>query len=126
MPALRDAIVGLIENDEVRNFYVGNQGNFDRMVRNALEELSCKYKINYTVVLAYFPKEKDNKLSALTVMPDGIERVHPRFAISYRNKWMLNKADYVVTYVTYSWGGAAKFKEMAKKKNKKVINITNL
>lgn len=36
---------------------------------------------------------------------------------------MIEQADYVITYVTHSWGGAAKFKELAEKKGKTVINI---
>lgn len=49
-----------------------------------------------------------------------------RFAISWRNKWMLEKADYVITYVTHTVGGSAKFKEMAIKKNKRVIEINGM
>ena len=58
-----------------------------------------------------------------TLLPDGIEVGPARFAIDRRNKWMIEQADYVITYVTHSWGGAAKFKELAEKKGKTVINI---
>ena len=57
------------------------------------------------------------------MLPEGIEEVHPRFAISWRNKWMLRQSDYVVTYVTHSWGGAAQFAEMAARQGKKVIHL---
>ena len=36
---------------------------------------------------------------------------------------MIEKSDYVVTYVHHSFGGAAQFKEIAEKKGKIVINI---
>lgn len=58
-----------------------------------------------------------------TLLPDGIEVGPARFAIDRRNKWMVEQADYAITYVTHSWGGAAKFKELAEKKGKTVINI---
>ena len=29
-----------------------------------------------------------------TLLPEGIENVPPRFAISWRNKWMLERSDY--------------------------------
>ena len=32
-PKIRTAVINLIENHGVTMFYVGNQGNFDRMVR---------------------------------------------------------------------------------------------
>jgi hypothetical protein len=57
------------------------------------------------------------------MLPEGIETVPKRFAISWRNKWMLSRADYVVTYITRSWGGAAQFAELAERKEKTVIKV---
>jgi hypothetical protein len=37
---------------------------------------------------------------------------------------MLEQSDFVVTYITHSWGGAAQYAEKAKKKGKMVINLT--
>ena len=51
------------------------------------------------------------------------ETVPKRFAIDWRNRWMLKQADYVVTYITHSWGGAAKFAEMAERSGKQIVNI---
>ncbi len=36
---------------------------------------------------------------------------------------MIEHSDYVITYVKYNVGGAARFKELAEKKKKTVINI---
>ena len=58
-----------------------------------------------------------------TLLPEGIETVPPRFAIEYRNKWMIDHSDIVVTYVTRSFGGAATFRDLAKKKGKIVIDL---
>jgi len=57
------------------------------------------------------------------MLPEGIETVHPRFAISWRNKWMIKQSDYVVTYITHSWGGAAQFAGKAEQQKKKVIHL---
>ena len=35
---------------------------------------------------------------------------------------MLQQADYVVTYITHSWGGAAQFAKMAERYGKNMIN----
>ena len=79
---------------------------------------------SYEIVLAYLPIQEDPLCDAdHTLLPEGIETVPPRFAIEYRNKWMIDHSDIVITYVHRSFGGAAKFKELAEKKNKVVIQI---
>ena len=123
-PTLRSTLIDLIENKNVTVFYVGNNGNFDTMVRRQLEDLSQLYSITYSVVLAYLPTEK-NKYDNLTntIYPEGLETVPKRFAISWRNKWMIQQSDVVVTYVTHNFGGAWQFKEMAEKLNKRVVYL---
>ena len=124
-PTLRSTLIDLIENKNVNVFYVGNNGNFDTMVRRQLEDLSRVYPITYSVVLAYLPTVK-NKYDDLsnTIYPEGLETVPKRFAISWRNKWMIQQSDIVVTYVTHNFGGAAQFKIFAEKQSKNVINLS--
>jgi len=120
-------LIDLIEKHAVDMFYVGQQGAFDGIVRSVLKELVLVYPhIWYAVVLERLPPKRDEfntRDYSDTMLPEGIETVHPRFAISWRNKWMLKQSDYVVTYITYSWGGAAQFAEMAEHQKKTVINI---
>ena len=126
-PTLRSTLIDLIENKNVTVFYVGNNGNFDTMVLRQLEDLSQTYPITYSVVLAYLPTAK-NKYddSSNTIYPEGLETVPKRFAISWRNKWMIQQSDIVVTYVTHTFGGAAQFKEMAKRQGKTIINLLDV
>lgn len=124
-PTLRTTLIDLIENYNATEFYVGNSGNFDAMVRRQLEELSRTYPINYSIVLAYLPGKKTGyDHSTNTIYPEGIETVPKRFAISWRNKWMIQRSDIVVTYVTHTYGGAWQFKELAKKMGKTIIDLT--
>ena len=124
-PTLRSTLINLIENKNVTVFYVGNNGNFDTIVRRQLEHLSQTYPITYNVVLAYLPTKKNEyEDHSNTILPEGIETVPKRFAISYRNKWMVEQSDVVVTYVTHSFGGAAQFKAMAQRQGKKVIELS--
>lgn len=124
-PYLREVLVDLITNQGVDTFYVGNQGRFDGIVRSVLRELEKEYpEIRYAVVLAYLPGKKNEYDDfSDTILPEGIEAVHPRYAIDWRNRWMLQRSDFVVTYITHSWGGAAKFAEKAKREGKTVINL---
>lgn len=124
-PTLQTTLVDLIENHDATEFYVGNNGNFDTMVRRQLEDLSRIYPITYSVVLSYLPAKKseyDNLAS--TILPEGIETVPKRFAISFRNKWMIAESDTVITYVTHGFGGAAQFKELAVGQGKWVIELS--
>ena len=122
-PALRLTLIDLIENKNATVFYVGNHGNFDAMVRRQLEDLSKTYPIKYYVVLAYMPSKNDDP-DEHSLLPEGIETVPRRFAINYRNKWMLNKSDIVVTYVTRPFGGATKFMILAEKQDKIVVELS--
>ena len=110
-------------------FYVGNQGCFDFMVKKILKELKFDYSnINYAVVLAYMPckrAEFNYKDYDDTLYPEGLENTPLKYAISKRNRWMIEKSDYVVTYVTRAVGGAVQFKELAEKKGKIVINLAD-
>ena len=126
-PKLREALIDLVENYAVDMFYVGQQGAFDAMVRSVLKELVSVYPhIRYTVVLERLPPKRDEFDThdySDTMLPEGIETVHPRFAISWRNNWMIKQSDYVVTYITHSWGGAAQFAELAEKHKKIIVSL---
>ena len=129
-PILRGILIDLIENKDAHLFYVGNHGKFDNMVQRNLKLLKDRYKhIGYAVVLAYMPGEKDNYNKqdyTDTIYPDGLESTPPKYAIVKRNKWMIDNSDYVVTYVKYNIGGAAKCKKLAEKKGLPVLNLADL
>ncbi len=124
-PRLKAVLTDLILRQGVDVFYVGNQGQFDAYVRATLKQLIMEFpQIRFAVVLAYMPgrKNEDEDYSD-TMLPEGVENVHPRYAIAWRNNWMLKQAEYVVTYITHSWGGAAQYGQKAKKAGKTVINL---
>ena len=124
-PTLRATLIDLIENHGATEFYVGNNGSFDSMVRRQLEELSQVYPITYSVVLAYLPTKKSEYDDYInTIYPEGIETVPKRFAISYRNKWIVEQSDIVITYVARTYGGAWQFKALAERQGKMVIELS--
>ena len=126
-PMLRSTLIDLIENRGAELFYVGNQGGFDAMVTRVLRELSDRYPIRAYTVLAYLPVGEYGASDELlpTVLPEGIETIPRRFAITFRNRWMIAQSDFVVTHVTnHIASGAAQFKALAEKQGKTVINLT--
>lgn len=124
-PIIESALENLILNKNVLKFYVGTHGNFDFSVLSVLKRLKEKYKqIDYNVVLAYLPQEKeDYKDYTNTIYPDGLEFVPKRFAIDRRNKWMIEKSDYLVCYLRQNFSNTIKYKEYAQKKGKIIINL---
>lgn len=120
-PQLREVLMDLITNHGVTVFYVGHQGRFDAIVRGVLGQLQKENpRISYAVVLSRLPREADGDD---TMLPEGIESVHPRYRIGWRNKWMLRQSDFVVAYVTHDWGGAAQFVRSAAGQGKRVIRL---
>ncbi len=123
-PQLQQILEDLI-TEGADSFYVGNQGRFDAVVISLLSKLKTAYpQIEYAVVLAYLPgtvKSETIDPKHPTIFPEGLETVPRRFAISHRNRWMIDASDCVVAYVAHNWGGAAQFAELAEKRGKRVI-----
>lgn len=117
-------IINLIENHNVDNFYFGNQGEFDFIVKKTLQKLKQNYPhIKYTLVLSYMPTTKHNIDYSFSIFPEDIASTPPQYAIIKRNIWMIEKSDCVVVYVKYPSNGASKFKEMAEKKSKIIFTL---
>lgn len=128
-PALRAVVEDLIRSGRVDSFLVGNHGSFDSMVLSVLCDAKKEYpEITYNVVLAYMPgrKEEYGFIEPMeTVYPEGLENVPLRFAISWRNDWMLKESQVVVCFVRHSMGGSSKFVEKAIKQKKEIINLAD-
>ncbi len=129
-PTLEKTLIHLMENENANLFYVGNHGSFDQLVRSVLKQLSKRYPhISYSVVLAYMPghinKDSYEDYSD-TILPEKAATSIPKFAISARNRWMLEQSDVVITYVKHSYGGAWTMKKSALAKKKRVIEISEI
>ena len=124
---IKDSIVDLIENYGVTQFYTGGRGAFDAVCSQKIAELKQDYPyIKNTLVLSYMPKE-DWKLAEK--YDDSVylleESVPPKYAISRTNRILVEKADFVITAVERSWGGAQLAHEYAERKQKLFRNILN-
>ena len=118
--------------DNPADMYLGGYGDFDAFAY----ECCKKYKkthpaISLVFVTPYLTLEyQRNHLNYQrtrynSILYPEIEDKPLRFAITYRNKYMVEKADYVVAYITHSWGCAYKFYRYAMQKGKEIFNISN-
>lgn len=127
-PRIEQAVIQLMEENENIAFLVGTHGRFDAMARSVLKRLAPQYpNMKYRIVLAYMPIKKEDEVDRFeglpTMLPEGIENVPKKYAISYRNDFMVKECDTVICYITHDWGGAAQFVEKARRKGKLIINL---
>ena len=122
-PVLYSAIEKLITDQQVDTFYLGNQGQFDAYAHSTLVKLQKIYPfIRFSTVLAYFPSPTSVHTDD-TMFPEGLECVHPRYAIDRRNKWMIDHSDFIICYITHNWGGAARYVNYARHQGKQIIPL---
>ena len=118
---LRTVTQSLIEQGAT-TFFLGGYGEFDSLAASILREQKKKYpQIKLVLVLAYLNTGKNTSGYDSTVYPP-LETVPRRFAISHRNRWMVEASDVVVAYVLHDRGGAATTLRCAKQKKKQIIS----
>ena len=107
-------------------FYLGGYGDFDLLAANVLHELKPEYpEVESILILPYPDRPVDADLYDSAIYPP-LENVPKRYAISRRNKWMVEQADMVIACVDHDWGGASKTLEYAVKKGLRIINLGGL
>ena len=125
---LKNILLGEIIKNPTCRFYLGGYGDFDRLCLRTLKELKNDFpEIELIFITPYLDKNYSKlefaKYHYDDVIFPPLESVPRKFAILKRNEWMVNEADLVIAYVMYSWGGAAKTLEYAKRKKKTIINL---
>lgn len=114
----------------VREFWVGNYGEFDKLAANAVRKLKKIYAdIQLNLVVPYLTKEiknhrlqydKDYDNIIIAKLPMGTPN---RYKIIFSNKYMIDNSKYLIAYVENRFGGAAKTLEYARAKNDRDKNI---
>ena len=118
---LYDVTQKLIEQGAT-TFYLGGYGAFDSLTASVLRAQKKRYpQIELILVLAYLNTGRNTSGYDSTVYPP-LETTPRRFAISHRNRWMVEASDVVVAYVLHDWGGAATTLRCAKQKKKQIIS----
>ena len=120
-------------NLNVKTFYCGGMGAFDNLCAELLKELKEEFPhIKRYLVVPYL----DNNFLRIAqelvstnyydeILYPPIENVFPKYAILARNKYMIDKADLLISFVSQRYGGAYQSFLYAKKK-KSSIQIINL
>ena len=123
-----DKILSILEENTAGqkvDFYLGGYGNFDNFAYNC----SKKYKALHPsarliFITPYYPPRETPQHYDEIIYP-SLENIPLKFAISHRNRWMIDKADIVIAYICHKVGGAYKSLALAKHQNKPIFNIAN-
>ena len=118
----------LIGAEESLTFFVGRNGEFDEcaasVIKRAQKELDRKNSelilvLPYSVAdIEYYEKYYD-----CVIIPENLHGVHPKSAITAKNRWMIDRSDMVIVCARREHGGAYAAMKYAEQKNKRVINI---
>ena len=116
--------------DQYTEMYLGGYGEFDSFAYNCCK----KYKQAHPNILLVFItpymtlEYQKNKLEYQSTRYDAI--IYPeienrplKFAITYRNRWMVDKADHVICAIDHEYGGAFKTYTYAQSAKKPIFNI---
>lgn len=121
--AFLEATVG----DRDADMYFGGYGNFDRFSYNCGKKYKKNHpKVNLLLITPYIDRPIYKEDAYDGIIYPGIECKPARFAIIYRNRWMVENADYVIAYVNHTYGGAYTTYQYAVKKRKHIYNLGKL
>ncbi len=112
--------------------YVGDYGEFDRLVAGTVHRMVKNDKpMDLKLVIPYLTSritaEKNtyyDRFDDITIA--NIPPSTPiRLGIIKTNQFMVEKCDYLICYVKHNFGGAAKTLEYAQKKKLEIINLAD-
>ena len=125
---LRPIIEQLLEDKSYVNFLIGRNGEFDEyaasVIKRARKEIQADNSeltlvIPYTLAdIEFYEKYYDD-----IIIPESLHGVHPKSAISAKNRWMVEQSDLIIVYVERESGGAFTAMKYAKKLGKRVVNL---
>ena len=117
--------------DEPAEFFLGEYGGFDSFAYQCCKAYQRNHPHTKLIFITpYITAEyQKNHLEYQKTRYDEIiypeiEDKPKRFAISYRNKWMAERADLVIAFVDHSYGGAYQTYRHALKMKKETINLS--
>ena len=125
---LKPIINELILTKPYVSFLVGRNGAFDEyaasIIKGAQRELG-KENNDITLVLPYKLADIEyyGQYYDSVVIPESTCGVHPKSAITLKNRWVVERSDLVIVFVGRNSGGAYAAMKYAQRLNRKVINI---
>jgi len=129
---IEKTIEELLQTDNEFIFFTGGIGEFDSKCASAVRAAKLKFpnlKISLALVLPYMSNRLNTDKAYYEyyydeiVIPSELCGVHYKAAIQRRNRWLVDRADYIIAYIYREFGGALETVKYARKQGKPVINL---
>ena len=127
-----EKLLSLLKNsvgNKPAEFFLGGYGAFDDFAYSCCKKYQMAHPNTRFIYITPYLSDKDNLKDKLTqydaIIYPEIESVPLRFAISHRNRWMIEKADLVIAYINHQSGGAYQTYRHAISKSKPVFNLAD-
>ena len=127
---IKNIVEYLINNYNIKEFWVGNYGKFDIATSFAIKDLQKKYTdISLNLVVPYLKNDLNSNKSLYSekyneiLVADIPQNIPKKFHIIKTNEYMINNSDILVCYIERNWGGAIRTYRYAKRKGIKIYNI---
>ena len=118
----------LLRTKEYVEFYLGRNGDFDILAASVIKRLHKNYRDDNSVMILVLPYPvKDYEYYEdyydEIIIPDELHGVHPKAAITERNRWIVANSDMLIAYIRNKSGGTATCVRMAERLRRTVIKI---
>ena len=125
---LEKIVKDLINSFEFVEFLIGRNGDFDEYAASVIkrtqkcmgyERCALTLVLPYPVSnIEYFRGYYDS-----VIIPEELYGIHPKSAITERNKYMVDRSDIVAVWRQRASGGAFAAEKYARSKGKRIVNI---
>ena len=121
-------LIKLIKEKPFVQICIGRNGEFDIYAASVIKRAQKAMGKDNNELICVLPyQQKDMELYEeyydSVMIPEQIERTHPKNAITKRNRLMVEAADLIVCYVKREAGGAYSSVKYAEKLGKRIINL---
>lgn len=118
----------LLRTKEYVELYLGRNGDFDILAASVIKRLHKNYRDDNSAMILVLPYPvKDYEYYKdyydEIIIPDELHGVHPKAAITERNRWMVTNTDVLIAYIRNESGGTAAFVHMAEQLGRRIIKI---
>ena len=118
----------LIQTKSYVSFLIGRNGEFDEYAASIIKQVQKekgKENNDMTLVLPYTVANLEyyEKYYDYIIIPETVYGAHPKMAITLKNRWMVERSDFVIAYVEREKGGAYAALKYAQKMNKDIVNL---
>ena len=124
-PIVMSLFEKLLQNAQIE-FYLGGYGQFDNFAFSCAKKIKQLHPVVSLTFVSPYLEVKCSSNEYDNIMYPELESIPRKYAILYRNRYMIEKADFVLAYVHRNYGGAYRSFTYAKWLKKKIINLAEL